>query len=177
VDRQTFDRLVLENLPAAQRFAVRLTGRPDAAEDVIQTALLRASRGWKTFRGGSAFRTWLFQIVVHAFRDDLDDRARRPAETLTTDPADRRTNDPAALASAAELGRTVADAVSNLPPRQREVMVLHTYEQLTDVEVAGVLGITPQNVRTTLHLAPQRLREVLRQHLNETDHADGSTTT
>jgi RNA polymerase sigma-70 factor (ECF subfamily) len=177
VDRQTFDRLVLEHLPAAQRFAVRLTGQADSAQDVVQDALVKASRSWMTFQGRSAFKTWLFQIVVHAFRDDLDRRSRRPTSVMEDEPRDRRANDPAVLAISAELGRIVAAAVSNLPPRQREVMVLHTYEELNDLEVAAVLDITPQNVRTTLHLARQRLREVLRPYLNETGNANRPTTT
>ncbi len=165
VDRQTFDRLVLEHLPAIQRFAVRLTGNTDAAQDVVQIALVKASSAWHTFRGQSAIRTWLFQIVVHAFRDDLDRRSRRRTETLEVEPIDRNSCDPAESAAAAELGRIVADAVSTLPPRQREVMVLHTYEQLSDEQVAQVLQISPQNVRTTLHLAREKLREKLRPFL------------
>jgi RNA polymerase sigma-70 factor (ECF subfamily) len=172
VDRQTFDRLVLEHLPAALRLAVRLTGRTDLAEDVVQNALLKASGRWHTFRGESAFRTWLLQIVVHAFRDDWDRRSRRKADSLIGEPTDRRANDPADLAAVSELGPAVAAAVSNLPPRQREVLVLHTYEQLSDGQIAVVLGIAPQNVRTTLHLARQHLREVLRPYLNETGYAE-----
>ena len=177
VDRQTFDRLVLEHLPAALRLAVRLTGRTDLAEDVVQNALLKASCNWHTFRGESAFRTWLLQIVVHAFRDDWDRRSRRKTDLLQDDQADRRTTDPADLAAVAELGPAVAAAVSNLPPRQREVLVLHTYEQLSDAQIALVLGIAPQNVRTTLHLARQKLKEVLRPYLNESDHDRGTPKT
>jgi RNA polymerase sigma-70 factor, ECF subfamily len=171
VDRQTFDRLVLEHLPAAQRLAVRLTGRLDLAEDVVQNALLKASRSWHTFRGESAFRTWLLQIVVHAFRDDWDRRKRRKTDALPDEPTDPQANDPADLVAVSELGPAVAAAVSNLPPRQREVLVLHTYEQMNDAQIATVLGIAPQNVRTTLHLARQKLKEVLRPYLNENDNA------
>jgi RNA polymerase sigma-70 factor, ECF subfamily len=169
VDRATFDRLVQEHLPAAERLAVRLTGQTQTAEDLVQNALLRACRGWKTFAGRRAFRTWLFQIVVHAFRDDISRRSPRPSESLETQERDRRPNDPPTLAAAAELGRIVAGAVSRLPPRQREVIVLHTYQQLTDAEVAAALNTTSQNVRTTLHLARQRLRVVLRAYLSESD--------
>ena len=69
VDRLTFDELMLEHLVPAQRFAIRLTGDVDAAEDVVQTALVRAARSWQTFGGRSTFRSWLFQIVVNACRD------------------------------------------------------------------------------------------------------------
>jgi RNA polymerase sigma-70 factor (ECF subfamily) len=170
VDRDTFDGLILRHLPAAQRFAIRLTGRPDWAEEIVQSALLRAHRGWSTFGGKSAFRTWLFQIIVNAFRDDLDRRAVRETDPLPADMPDRPGRDPASIAETAELGRLVADAVSGLPLRQREVMVLHTYEQLTDAEIAVVLEMNPQNVRTTLHLARERVRQLLRPFLSD-EHA------
>src|SRR5947209_8746215 len=164
VDRQTFDRLVLEHLPVLGRFAIRLTGHADAADELVQDALLNAARGWQSFRGDAAFRTWLFQIAVHAFRDGVDRRQRQHAASageLDDDQPDERSPGPPARASAAELGDAVADAVSNLPPRQREVLVLHVYEQLSDAEVAAVLGITQQNARTTLHHARARLKQVL----------------
>lgn len=170
MDRETFDRLVLEHLPMAQRFAIRLAGQPDLAEEIVQISLLRAHRAWMTFKGQSNFRTWFFQIIVNAFRDDLEHRARRNAETLSAEIADRDDKNPALLAETAELGRIVAKAVSSLPPRQREVIVLHTYERLTDGEIAAVLAINPQNVRTTLHLARQRLKEMLGPYLSD-EHA------
>jgi RNA polymerase sigma-70 factor, ECF subfamily len=170
VDRDTFDRLILEHLPAAQRFAIRLTGRCDLAEEMVQAALLRAHRSWMSFSGKSSFRTWLLQIIVNAFRDDLRQSAHRTTEPLSPDVADTDQNNPATVAQANELGRVVATAVSTLPPRQREVIVLHAFEQLTDSEIADVLAISPQNVRTTLHLARQRLKEILRPHMND-DHA------
>lgn len=167
-DRQSFDRLVLDHLPAAQRFAVRLTGDPAAAEDVVQEALVRASRGRATFAGRARFRTWLFQIVVNAFRDRLSARAARPpAGPLPDGLADRRSRGPAARVLAAEHGRVVAATVSALPPRQREVLVLHAYEGLSTAEVADVLGVTEQNVRTNLHLARRRLKAELAPYLAE----------
>lgn len=166
-DRESFDRLVREHLPAAQRFAVRLTGEVDAAEDLVQEALARAARGWRSFGGRSAFRTWLFQIAVNVFRDGLRARAAAPRRD-GNEPADRpdpRAPDPPAEAAAGELGRLVAGFVSALPPRQREVLVLVAYENLSPGEAAAVLGLTPQNVRTNLHLARERLREQLKPYL------------
>src|SRR4051794_6345658 len=58
-DHDSFDRLMREHLPAAHRFAMRLTGEPHEAEEVLQDALLRVARSWQTFRGESSFRTWL----------------------------------------------------------------------------------------------------------------------
>ena len=160
-DRQTFDRLVVEHLPSVQRFAVRLTGDPDAAEEVAQEALVRASRGWRTFRGQSQFRTWLFRVVINAFRDhrsarsaDLESGHGPPSDSLT----DPRSPDPSARWEAAEQGAIIAATVSGLPPRQREVLVLHVYEGLSIAEVATALETNTTNVRANLHYARQRLR-------------------
>lgn len=171
LDRLTFDRLVLQQIPAAQRLAIRLTGRADLAEDIVQDALLKASRSYKTFRQESSLKTWLLSIVIRAFRDDLEKRTRRQTAPLETDPLDHTATDPLHHASKNELGQRIAQAISNLPPRQKEVLILHTYEQLSDDQVAIVLNISPQNVRTTLHLARQRLKEILRPLLGEASYA------
>jgi RNA polymerase sigma-70 factor (ECF subfamily) len=164
-DRSSLDRLVRENLPAALRFATRLTGNLDAAEDVLGEALLRAARGWNTFRGESQFRTWLFRIVINAWHDHRSARespAELPAEILDT-----RATDPIAATVAGELGELVAKLVSQLPPRQREVLVLTTYEGLGPDEIAEVLRTSAGNVRTNLHFARERLRKQLAPYLAE----------
>jgi RNA polymerase sigma-70 factor (ECF subfamily) len=165
VDRLTFDELMLEHLVPAQRFAIRLTGDVDAAEDVVQTALVRAARSWQTFGGRSTFRSWLFQIVVNACRDR---RSCRPSPgPLPEGLADARARDPAAAIAGADEGRLIGSLVSSLPERQREVLVLHAYEGLSTREVAGVLDVSEQNVRTNLHLARRRLSELLAPHIAE----------
>src|SRR4051794_4635165 len=102
VDRDTFDRLMLEHLSAALRFAIRLLGDPHEAEDLAQDAMPRAARNWKSFRGDSSFRTWLFQILINAFRDRLRSK-REPSEGMDDDFADERTIDPVLATQGAEL--------------------------------------------------------------------------
>src|SRR5437867_12782564 len=106
-DRTTFDRLVLEHLASAQRFAIRMTGDADAAEDLMQEALLRAHRAWQTFRGESKFTTWLFRIVINCFRDRI---AASPRSTgnLTDDVTDVKARDPARDAQSREFGEIIA---------------------------------------------------------------------
>ncbi len=159
IDRKAFDRLVLESLAALQAFAIRLTGSPDAAEELAQETLVRAARSWRTFAGKSKFRTWLFQIAVNAFRDSVS--RMRIAGELPAEIADTRADDPARCVAASETGRIVAREISRLPPRQREVLVLIAYEQMSFRDIAEVLGTSEQNVRTNLHLARQRLKERL----------------
>lgn len=162
VDRTTFDRLVLEHLDAAHRFAIRLCGDANDAEDVMQDALLRAHRGWTTFKGESKFKTWLFQVVLNCFRDFV--AARRRLATASEEQVDDATG-PSDEAETKELGELIAREVSKLPARQREVLVLSAYEQVSNAEVASMLAMSEQNVRTTLHLARQRLKERLSKYI------------
>jgi RNA polymerase sigma-70 factor, ECF subfamily len=162
LDKAALDRLVDEHLPAALRFALRLTGDLDAAEDLVQDALLRVAGRWSGFRGDAQFRTWLFQIVVNVFRD----RLRRPRmQALVDDFDDRRRPGPAEAALDAELGEIVARKIAELPPRQREVLVLSFYEQMPAAEIAEVVGISESNVYSTLHQARARLKRELAEYL------------
>jgi RNA polymerase sigma-70 factor (ECF subfamily) len=162
------ERLVAEDLPKASRFAVRLTGCPEAAEEVVQEALYRAARAADSFRGESQFRTWFFRIVISAFRDQLAAAGRhRCAGELTDELDDPRGDEPSAAAMRGELGDLIAQRISALPPRQREVLVLIAYEQMRPGEVAEVLGISESNVNVNLHHARARLREELAPYLTE----------
>lgn len=158
-DKRDLDRLVSSHLPETLRFATRLTGNTDQAEEVVAEALVRVSRSWESFRGEARFGTWLYRIVINVFRDGEAARAR--TESLDHDPPDPRSPDPASEAWVGELGELVADRVSTLPPRQREVLVLIAYERLSPTEVARVLGISEANVHATLHVARGRLRTQL----------------
>jgi RNA polymerase sigma-70 factor (ECF subfamily) len=164
-DRATFERLVDECLPRALRFAQRLTGDLDTAEEVVQDAMLRASKGWRSFRGESQFRTWLFRIVINCFRDRL--ARRRAIDRLPDDVDDTCQRDPGSAAMTRELGRIIAQHVSGLPPRQREILVLVTYENLAPREIARLLDITEANVHATLYAARRRLRQRLAPYLAE----------
>ncbi len=165
VDKDTFDRLMLSHLAAAQRFAIRLSGSVDAAEDVVQEALYRAARSWATFNGQSKFQTWLFRIVINTARD----RASKipVGEALPETVIDAKATDPKRHAESQEFGKIVAAMMATLPPRQREVLVLSTYEGLEIREIAETVCITEVNVRTNLHLARARMREKLKPYVNE----------
>jgi RNA polymerase sigma-70 factor, ECF subfamily len=164
IGRQTFDRLLLEHLPALQRFTIRLCGNVTQAEDIAQEAVVRAARAWNTYRAQASFKTWLFQIAINVFRDSLARRATR--QRLPGDLIDQTTPDPATSAQETELGVLIARLISTLPPRQREVLVLLVHEQLEYADAARVLGISEQNLRATLHLARQRMKQLLEPYLN-----------
>src|SRR5688572_1606441 len=155
-----FARLLRQHLPRLSRLAMRLCGDPHAAEDLVGETLLRAASHYSSFRGESAFATWLIRILVNCFRDTLRARHGPPAGQAFDEPAD-----PAApiadQVSASELGERVARCVSALPPRQREALVLTVYEGLGSEEAAGVMQTTAQNVRVLVHHARERLKQQL----------------
>jgi RNA polymerase sigma-70 factor (ECF subfamily) len=162
-----FDRDVAAEIPAVLRFAVRMTGDLESAEELVQESLYRAARNRDSFRGASSLRTWLFKIAIHCFRDGVAQRKRRGAEPIADDLPDPRQVEPDRASLDAELAERIAREVSNLPPRQREVLVLSVYEQLTPVEIAGVLDITVANVHVNLHHARERLKQSLAGYLAE----------
>ena len=99
---------------------------------------------------------------MNCFRDRIGrgDRAGELPDELSDHAAS-----PVAEAQSRELGEIVAGEVSKLPPRQREVLVLSAYEGMEHREIAAALKMTEQNVRVTLHLARERLKERLAKYL------------
>jgi RNA polymerase sigma-70 factor (ECF subfamily) len=159
-DQDELDRLVNEHLPAALRSAMRLTGDVDAAEDVLQEALVRVARSWKTFRREARFQTWLFRIVINVFRSRLAAAKGQPV-LVSNEVVDTHGADPAIGAQDNELAELIATRVSALPTRQREVMILISFEGLTVKETASLLDITEANVHATLGAARARLTREL----------------
>jgi RNA polymerase sigma-70 factor, ECF subfamily len=163
----SLDQLVLEHLPAALRFATRLTGDPDRAEELVQDALVRAVRRWGTFRGEAAFRTWFFRIIINVFRDRAVSSSGEPLsiDENQSNLIDAATTGPPEAAMVAELSQLIAQEVSHLPPRQREVLVLIVYEGFSVREVADVVRISEGNVNSNLSAARVRLKARLARYL------------
>jgi RNA polymerase sigma-70 factor, ECF subfamily len=157
-DRETLDQLVAEHLPSLRRLATRLTGSVEGAEEIMQEGLLRIVRGWAGFRRQSAFKTWATRILLNVFHDWLGrQRESLPLQEIS----DYRHADPVTCAMAAELRRHIAQRVSALPPRQREVLILLVYEGLSAEDVAQLLEMQVANVYATLYQVRQRLRAEL----------------
>ncbi len=149
-----------ENLEAhagtVYRYALRLTGRPDAAEDLTQETLLR---GWKrrhALREERAARLWLLKITHNLWSDGLR-RQKLRLQTIDAEPTCRRKL-PAATADDREAVALALAAMDELPPRQRQVLYLVTCEELSNAEVAEVLDIPLGAVKSNLSLARKEMR-------------------
>ena len=147
---------------------MRLTGDPQEAEELSQEGFVLACRALDSFRGDSAFRTWLFRILINLGRDRL--RRRRREETrlnVVREEARLRqgTVEVSADLQAGELAGIVKERVADLPERQREILVLHVYHGLDYREISTILGCTYEDVKMNLSLARKRLREGLKEYL------------
>jgi RNA polymerase sigma-70 factor (ECF subfamily) len=129
-----------------------------AAEDVTAAAFERAYRKRRRFdpRRGSP-RAWLFAIARNAALDEL--RRRRRQATLVAEPEDALAEPVGGVAERSERRATVARALGELEPGERELVALKFFAGLTNPEIARVLGISESNAGTRLHRVISKLRE------------------
>lgn len=160
-DREAFDEMVLRTHHDAYGLALRLTSDPDDARDVVQDAYLRAYRSIGNFRGDAQFSTWLYRIVANCASTNLGKRRRHRHEKLPEADGivDLRDPGPAAEAEAADLRAQLDQAIRELPPRLRAVVVLRDVYELPHEAIAEELGISVSAAKVRLHRARRRLRE------------------
>ena len=129
--------LLEEYAPRVYRFALRLSGNHQDAEDLVQETFLRAWRHRGRVRDAGATRVWLFAIAANVWRDGLRLRKRRP-EVQGEIEGDRqaRVTPPDRALIAQEDQERLTEAMDRLPPRQREVLHLHAWEQHSLAEIA-----------------------------------------
>jgi RNA polymerase sigma-70 factor, ECF subfamily len=163
-DRAAFEALVRATMADTYTLALRLTGDEEDARDVVQEAYLRAYRAIGRFRGDAAFTTWLYRITANCASTSLGRRSRHRHEPLADDAplADEHPDtDPVAMATAGALRDRVTDALADLPPRLRAVVVLRDVYDLPHEAIAAELGISVPAAKVRLHRARRRLREQL----------------
>jgi RNA polymerase sigma-70 factor (ECF subfamily) len=151
-DGSAFDELVLRHRVAVYRLAYRLLGNHSEADDVSQEAFLRAYRGLPGFRGDATFRTWIVRIVINLAQ------SARHARRATVSIEEAAVQGGRPTASDAVLRREVRRAVSGLPPRQRQVLVLKVYEGMKFAEIAQAAGMSIGTAKATFFQGVQNLR-------------------
>lgn len=138
-----------EHAPALYRLAVALVGDAAQAEDLVHDAFLRLHRVAQPPAAG-AERAYLRRTVVNLAHDQHR-RQAMARRRIAPAPYDQPSAE--ALATDAERDGVVAAAVAALPARQRDCVVLHYFAELSDSEIAAVLGISVGSVKTHLHRA------------------------
>jgi len=149
VDEAEFSEWVAAHQRHLQRSAFLLTGDPGRAEDLVQEALTKLALKWTRVRDGNPL-AYARTIIV---RDNISWWRRGRVVTVPEQP------DPEGPASADPLtALVVRRALDRLTPRQRAVLVLRYYDDLTERETAEILGISVGTVKSTNAAALERLR-------------------
>ncbi len=173
-DAAAFTELVRLYQDRVYNLAARLVSNRDDAADVAQEAFLAAFEGLDSFRGESAFYTWLYSIVVNkALARRRSVATRKEFVFAGDDPSPVDTaSDPADGPDTAVLGReraeVIAAAIAALPEEYRAVVVLKDIEGLEYEAIADVVGVALGTVKSRLHRGRLALRDALRGYLGVT---------
>ena len=159
-DPAAVQAFVARKLPRMLALARRILGDAAEAEDVAQEVFVRAWKQARSWRPGSArFDTWMHRVALNLCYD----RLRKKREDTSADPPDRP--DPSRNAEqtleAQELGQRVEQALAALPERQRTAMVLHHYQELSNIEIAALMETSIEAVESLLSRGRRALKQAL----------------
>jgi RNA polymerase sigma-70 factor, ECF subfamily len=156
-DLRAFDELVRKHQRGIYYLARRYVRDPDEAKDVAQRAFVKAFSALRGLRGAGAFRTWLFKIAANLALNHLRDHARlRPVEELSEEPSVDAVG--AARLADAEKQARLLGAIETLPPKQRLVLELRVFQELSFREVADAAGCSENAAKVNFHHAVKKLR-------------------
>ncbi|HLI51458.1 MAG TPA: sigma-70 family RNA polymerase sigma factor [Thermomicrobiaceae bacterium] len=173
-DRAELENEALSHIDSLYRTAVRMTGNPTDAEDLVQETYLRAFRSLNQFRLGTNLRAWLFKILTNAFINDYRKRTRRPRSTSLDNVEDYylyshlidsgiqpATSGPEDDVLSRIPDAAVIRALEELPEQFRQVVLLADVEGFAYREIAEIMSIPVGTVMSRLHRARRRLQRSL----------------
>lgn len=171
---ETLDQLLPPLLESAYRVAMRLTGNPADAEDLVQEAAFLAAKGFRTFRTGTNFKAWFFRVLTNAFYSKYRQRKRQGEHVNLDDTPEaylfKRTmeaglhtqkQDPAQALMTTITTDQITDALNELPEEYRVVSSMYFEEDMAYQDIATVLDVPIGTVRSRLH----RGRKLLQRRL------------
>ncbi len=158
--RAAFEALAAEFSTQAERWAYQVLGDPAAAQDAAQEALITAFEHIGALRDPAAFPGWLKRIVIRQCSRITRTRDY-DAPALDDDTLAEDMDDPAVIAEARELARTLRSALDRLPEGERRVTELFYLSDLSQQEIAERLALPLTTVKKRLQYARERLRETL----------------
>jgi RNA polymerase sigma-70 factor (ECF subfamily) len=173
-DTEAFRGLVDRHKSRVYGILLSLVGDVDLAEELAQETFVKAFAGISNFREDATFGTWLVQIAIHGARDHrrrmsrLRERrvvsleALREAKRYELEPADtRRTADPRTAVESREEVTLVRQALEQLPPEYKEVLILKHFDGWSYEQIAESTGDTVGTLKVRAHRARRMLRDAL----------------
>jgi RNA polymerase sigma-70 factor, ECF subfamily len=177
-DPEAIETLVERYGDRVYRLALRITGLKEDAEEAAQDALWTAARKIHTFKGESAFGSWLYRISANAAYQKLRARKSKSAEIALEDvlpaleengrhfePMDDWSPRVDDHASQGELREVLEEAIDGLPADYRTALVLHDVEGLSNPDIAEALGISLPAVKSRVHRSRLFVRKRLSEYL------------
>jgi RNA polymerase sigma-70 factor (ECF subfamily) len=171
-DKQAFRQLVDRHQRRAFAIAIGLVRDEQDAREIVQEAFLRVYRNLDRFKGGSAFFTWLYRIVTNLAIDLMRKPARREAELFdnpsVADEADSFSfvaridgADPLDVVRRRELAARIQEALAELPPYHRSVILMREVEGMSYQEMAEAMQVSKGTIMSRLFHARQKLQRAL----------------
>jgi RNA polymerase sigma-70 factor (ECF subfamily) len=173
-DQATFDTDVEEFLPQLYSAALRMTRNPADAEDVLQDAMLKAFRGYHTFKAGTNLKAWLYRILTNTYINKYRKQSRRPSEVELGELEDlylfKRLGDTTtggASVSAEDealdmfVDEDIKSALEDLPENFRLPVLLADVEGFAYKEIAEIMEVPIGTVMSRLHRGRKQLQRAL----------------
>lgn len=158
-DRAAFEEIYREHVGRVFAVCLRMAGDRRMAEELTQDVFIRAWRKLRSFRGESAFGSWLHRLAVNAVLGRMRSDKRRWARVFETD--DATALEPKGSCPSPDAGIDLERAIAALPEGARTVFVLYEIEGYTHQEIAQLAGIARGTSKAQLHRARRLLREAL----------------
>jgi RNA polymerase sigma-70 factor, ECF subfamily len=170
---EAFDKLYREHVDLVYRYAYRLCGDMESANDLVQETFLNAFRGMNAFRGEAQVSTWLYTIASRAAmrlrrkRKGAPERELSLEEFIPTSDGEFRLQipieglTPEQALENKELREALDQAINKLPKKYRIALVLRDMEGLSAKESAGIMGLSERAVKSRLHRARLFVRREL----------------
>jgi RNA polymerase sigma-70 factor (ECF subfamily) len=170
-DKSAFNLLVLKYQHRIAQLVTRYVHDPSDALDVTQEAFIKAYRALGSFRGDSAFYTWLYRIAINTAKNWLVAQSRRPptddidardAEQFDGQSGLKEYGTPENMVLKDEIGREIAGAIEDLPDELRTAITLRELEGLSYEEIAEAMGCPIGTVRSRIFRAREAIEGRLR---------------
>jgi RNA polymerase sigma-70 factor (ECF subfamily) len=159
-ERSAFDTLVRRHQKGVWRLVRRYVKRDADASDVAQQAFVRAFKGLLSFRGSATVRSWLYRIAINCALTWLRDHRREEPSEIAED-ALTETNPAPARLIVGEDNAKLRAAIAELPPKQKLVLELRVFDDLSFKEVAELADCTENTAKVNFHYAVKKLRDIL----------------
>ncbi|MCI0707885.1 MAG: RNA polymerase sigma factor [Ignavibacteriae bacterium] len=158
-NREAFEQIYREHVGRVYAVCIRICGDRVRAEELTQDVFVRTWQMLPTFRGESAFSSWLHRLAVNVVLVDYRAQRRRTSRVYTAENLEQY--DSPETASAPGDAIDLEDAVRQLPPQARAIFILHDIEGYKHEEIAEQLELAVGTCKAQLHRARKLLKEVL----------------